>query len=57
MTENEINVLEAAASHIRNDAYNCDSILDRKYFEGLADKIENIIVKHKANNLYPKGTP
>jgi hypothetical protein len=46
MTENEINVLEEAASHIRNDAYNCDSSLDRKYFENLADKIEDIIAKH-----------
>ena len=50
MTEDELKILEEAASHIRNDAYNCDSSLDSKYFENLADQIEDIINKQKVVN-------
>jgi hypothetical protein len=48
MTEDEIKTLESAASHIRNDAYNgcMKTSLDRKYFENLADQIEDIVEKY-----------
>lgn len=47
MTEDELDALESAASWLRADSYNSDSVLSAKAAKELADQIQNIADKYR----------